>query len=141
MKNRIKAGIVVVYWAQVVLFVAMLLGDISRSEASHWITVACQKAYHRFGFANALLCAYMYLIYYSSLLTIPYYLFRLVFQKNNAEHILWSLLSFWTLMMFMEPLLHTMHGMGEWLLLLWALSILIVIVVTYLRSVGRRPPQ
>jgi len=70
--KRVLVGLAWFYGIQVLVVFPWHLGAIYRHEQSLWVWTAYARAMERHGQADALLTAYTYLVFYSSLIAIPY---------------------------------------------------------------------
>jgi hypothetical protein len=70
--KTIKKILLGVYWIQVFIVFPSFFGSMCREEQSVWVWQEYITAFQRHGANDALLAVYLYLIFYSSLFSIPY---------------------------------------------------------------------
>ena len=128
-----------VYGLHVFIILPWFLGAIYRHEQSLWAWDQYAVDLRRHGEGNAFLGLYLYFIFYSAFIVVPYALLGLRFSHETPELgrsiRLWRLvLSVWfaaTFLLFANPLFEFIRSLPSevwngWLLILWGASTVFV---------------
>jgi hypothetical protein len=103
------------YWIQAVLAWTIICGEIYRREAPFWLRAAVLRSYQRFGTADAALCAYFYLLFYSIGFSAPWILLKLSPLSRGLR----AVLALWIgagLLVFGEALYAFLRAVPTWLI-------------------------
>jgi hypothetical protein len=153
--DRLKICIAWIYGLQVFLVLPWFLGSIYRGELPLWAWEEVTRDAVKNGSIDAALVLYLYLVFYSSLITIPYCV--LCCRYSDAESG-WNgnfrgsrlVLSGWlatSCFLFADPLFAFIHSLPSevwngWLLILWTASVVFVFrLVRKLEQLDKECPK
>jgi hypothetical protein len=110
-----------VYGLQLFIVLPWFLGAIDRHEQSLWMGQEFVRALHRFGLGDALLSAYLYLLFYSAFFVLPQCAF------HSASISIWFA---FTCFLFFDSIMGFVHGLptDDWrcyLILPWAFACMV----------------
>lgn len=132
MKGHIWRVVSWIYGVQLFLVVPWFLGSFYRGEQSVWFWKEYQASLRHFGAGNACLSVYLYLLFYSALVALPYWLLMLNVKRRMPRSIssaraIVFIVAFWiavTLLFFAKSIFAFIHNLPDdvwngWLLIGW----------------------
>jgi hypothetical protein len=79
-KGLIKKIVLGIYLFQVLAFALLIISQFLNYEKSLWIITAYNEALELHGISDAIFVIYVYLIFYSSLIFVPYWIFTFIYD-------------------------------------------------------------
>jgi hypothetical protein len=149
---RVVAGWL--YGLQVFLVVPWFLGAMYRGEQSLWFWRAYARDAIQHGRGDAAFLVYLYAVFYSALVLLPYFALRLRYPVEapgttkyfREGRILLSTWAAGTFLLFARPLSAFIHALPTaiwhgWLLIFWAASAVAVVtlILTLEKRIGAMP--
>ncbi len=134
-----------VYGVQAFVVLPWFIGAAFRGEQSLWVWQEFHRQFARFGIADAFLGLYLYLVFYSVFVVVPYvlllaaYEFRLEEAPPPRVRAMMLLVSTWaafSFFLFAHPIFEFFRNLplniwNGWLLIVWALSIFLIVRVLF----------
>jgi len=90
-----------IYGIQVFLVLPWFLGAMYRSEQSVWVWVAYEKSLTTHGIGDARLTIYLYLLFYSTFVVIPFCILSAAYKPHPHYRGIMLILSLWFLATFL----------------------------------------
>ena len=128
------------YGVQVFLVLPWFLGAIYRREQSLWVWQQYASELRRHGGGDALLAVYLYLIFYSAFIVLPYAVLAIRFSADvpglkrsfRAGRLVLSVWFAATFLLFADPLFEFIRSLPSeywngWLLILWGAATVFVV--------------
>lgn len=101
----------------------IIVGDIGYKNGSWWFWPAYVRELERFGLGSAILSAYSYLVFYCSLIALPYLALNDMYHITSKYRFEALFICFWfafTFLAFLHPVVRFLEALPSgWLLLVW----------------------
>jgi hypothetical protein len=140
--ERLKQILMWVYALQLFLVVPWFLGSMYRDEQSIWVGTEFRKSMERFGASDTAFIVYLYALYYSAFLVIPY----LILGFRYRDPVLRLLVSVWfaaSAAIFAQSAFAFIRYIPSdiaygWLLIAWVLATFFMAIVVKVLERERR---